>query len=218
MGWPNRTFHSGLQSSSRWNIQACKSHHPNIFHLSLPHPRFNSLSGLLKLRRVYRWSIQVRLSLSSLRPLTNRYCRWVQQELVQNLRPGSRSPFNICQDYQRLATLIAMNANGPPTTRVSDHGMTITFREHTLHIPAFREGLAKLAADIEEELDNLCYSDSLGMRVPPVVPDDWANESRGYSWTNNDPENFSLSNANPLFYRMLQDPDRMLVDIVNGNL
>jgi hypothetical protein len=33
-----------------------------------------------------------------------------------NIPPGSRSPYVICQNYQRLATAIAKNVNAPPTT------------------------------------------------------------------------------------------------------
>ena len=111
-----------------------------------------------------------------------------------------------------------MNSNSPPTTVVHNDGMTISFREHTLHIASWRHGLAKLATDLEVELDTLCYGDELGLTVPSVVPDDWTDETRGYSWTTNDLNNFGLLNDNPLLYRLLQDCKRRLAITVNGKL
>jgi hypothetical protein len=139
-------------------------------------------------------------------------------EAVQNLPPGTRSPYIICRNYQHLATAIAKSVHGPPTTRVSDDEDAVTFREKTLHIPAWRAALAKLLAQAEEELDALCYGDELGLVVPRDVPDDWSDESRGYSWTNNDPDRFGLKNGKPLLYRMLQDPGLELGQVVDGKL
>ncbi len=133
-------------------------------------------------------------------------------EALKNFQPGSRSPYIICRDYQRLASSIAMNANAPPTTVVGDNGMTISFRDQTLHIDTWRTSLANLATDVERELDDLCGS--ITPTIPSVVPDDWTNETRGYSWVNND--SFGLRHENPLFFRLLKD--RTLGRIINGAL
>ena len=135
-------------------------------------------------------------------------------EALINFQPGSRSPYVICRDYQRLAFSIAMSVNAPPTTVVGDKGMSISFREHTLSIPAWRTSLAKLATDVEQELDSLCGG--IQLTIPPAVPDDWTNEIRGYSWTANDPNRFGLENDNPLLYRLLKD--RTLGQTINGTL
>ena len=63
-----------------------------------------------------------------------------------------------------------MNANAPPTTTFTDDGERITFRKHTLDVPTWRAGLAKLAADVEGELDDLCGADRLGLTIPPPMP------------------------------------------------
>ena len=96
--------------------------------------------------------------------------------------------------------------------------MTISFREHTLHIKTWRDGLTRLAAEVEEELDALCYGDELGLVVSPDVPNDWSDESWGYSWMNNNPNRFRLKNSKPLLYRMLQDAKLKLGQCVNGKL
>lgn len=140
--------------------------------------------------------------------------RAVMHEALINFQPGSRSPYVICRDYQRLASSIAMSVNAPPTTVVGDEGMSISFREHTLSIPAWRTSLAKLATDVEQELDSLCGG--IQLTIPPAVPDDWTNEIRGYSWTANDPNRFGLENDNPLLYRLLKD--RTLGQTINGTL
>lgn len=139
-------------------------------------------------------------------------------EALQNLPPGTRSPYIICRNYQHLATAIAKSVHGPPTTRVSEDEESITFREKTLHIPTWRAALTKLVAEVKDELDALCYGDELGLVVPRDVPDDWSDESRGYSWTNNDPNRFGLKNGKPLLYRMLQDSELELGQVIQGKL
>lgn len=146
------------------------------------------------------------------------FCSAVEHEALQNLQPGSQSPYNICRSYQRLASTIAMNFNAPPTTRVSDDGMSISFREHTLYIPIWREALAKLAVDTRKMLDDLCYGDNFGLTVPAVIADDWTNETRGYSWTGNDPNGFGLQSKKPLLCRMLCDHKLKLARNIKGRL
>ena len=67
---------------------------------------------------------------------------------------------------------------------------------------------------MEAELDDLCCSSPL--TIPPVVPDDWTDETRGYSWTMNDPNRFGLQNSNLLFYKLLSD--HTLAQTTNGVL
>jgi len=135
--------------------------------------------------------------------------RAVKSEADQNFDPGSQSPYIICQNYQRLASSIAKNPNAPPTTRVSEDGMSISYKEHTLHIPTWRAGLAKLISDVESELDELCGGEDFGLSVPAVVPDDWTNDTRGYSWVHNDPNHFGLpwgeNHIPPLFLKVLKE-------------
>ena len=96
--------------------------------------------------------------------------------------------------------------------------MSISYKDKTLHIPTWRAALAKLSSDVKKELDELCYGDELGLAIPTVIPDDWSDETRGYSWTKNDPNRFGLQHSRTLWCRMLKDRNLKPVQIVNGRL
>ncbi|KAJ3485759.1 hypothetical protein NLJ89_g11871 [Agrocybe chaxingu] len=138
--------------------------------------------------------------------------RAVEHEALPNLRPGALSPYNACVDYQRFASALALNANTPPTTRVSEDGYHISFREHTLHVPTWRQGMARLEQEVAAELDTLCYGGDFGLSIPDNVPDDWTNETRGYSWLSN--ASF-LPEPRPLLKAMLEDPSLRLATLTS---
>lgn len=118
--------------------------------------------------------------------------RSVQLEALKNIAPGILSPYNKTLDFQRVASALAANTNSPPTTRVSTDGMYISYRKHTLGISKWRNGLSRLASEIEHDLQALCQDTGKLLTIPDIVPDDWACETRGYSWTKN--------------YKFLEDP------------
>ena len=141
--------------------------------------------------------------------------RSVKNEALPNLQPGVASPYNSCLDYQRYASAIALNTNTAPTTRVSQDGMSITFHAHTLNIAQWRQGLAKLADEIEDELTILCRGQEKHLSIPDLIPDDWDNKVRGYGWTTN--EKF-LTDTNQLLRVMLEDKTLELATIENNVL
>ena len=104
-----------------------------------------------------------------------------------NIRPGIISPWNTIENYQRYCTYLAKSTMTPPTTRVSDDGSIITFRDARLEIPLWRDGLARLLDDLDMAISELCHNQDFGLSIPPVVTDDWANEARGYSWLSSGP-------------------------------
>jgi hypothetical protein len=134
----------------------------------------------------------------------------VEREALLNLRPGAMSPMNATEDYQRFASSLAMNASTPPNTRVSDDGMHITYGDTTLSIAKWRNGLRQLADEVTKELNDLCLNNLFGLSIPENVPDDWANEERGYSWTKNG--NF-IEDKRSLLAAMLKDPSRLLAKL-----
>jgi len=129
--------------------------------------------------------------------------RAVEHEAGLNLRPGILSPYNSCCDYQRYVSSLALSSSSPPTTRVSADGSLITFRELPLNIHDWRHGLRRHMDKLREDVGNLCYGLQSEISMPDHVPDDWANEQRGYSWVNNYP---FIPDRLMLFKAMIDDP------------
>jgi hypothetical protein len=139
----------------------------------------------------------------------------VKHEALKNLQPGVPSPYNSCINYQRYASTVALNTNTAPTTRVRKDGMAITFREHTLKITQWRQGLEKLADEIEDELTNLCRGQEKHLLIPDSIPDDWVNKTRGYGWTTNAKY---LNDNHQLLRVMLEDQTLQLATKENDTL
>lgn len=137
-------------------------------------------------------------------------CRAIEHQVQLNLDPSITSPYNIITEYQRFASALAYSTNTAPNTRVSPDGMKITHREHTLDVAKWRSGLTDLADRITKDLDELCYHEDFGFKVPEFVPDDWSNNDRFYSWTENAefvPDRLAL------LQRMLQDETLKLAKV-----
>jgi len=117
---------------------------------------------------------------------------------------------NATIDYQRFATSIAMSSASPPVTRVSKCGMFITYKEHTLSVVNWRNGLRKLADELTADLEELCLNQTFGLNVPNTTFDDWGNDIRGYSWTQN--EDF-LIDPRSLLAAMLGKPELKLAKL-----
>lgn len=117
---------------------------------------------------------------------------------------------NATIDYQRIASSMVMNTTTPPSTRVSEDGMYITYHDKTLSIVKWRAGLRKLADEVKRELDDLCLNQTFGLHIPLDVFDDWGNGTRGYSWTKN--QNF-LEDKRSLLAAMLKRPELKLATL-----
>lgn len=57
------------------------------------------------------------------------------------LRLGMLSPYNTVTEYQSYASSLALNTTSVPATRVSADGSQISYKEHTLHVPKWIDGL-----------------------------------------------------------------------------
>ncbi|KAK0440199.1 uncharacterized protein EV420DRAFT_1279273, partial [Desarmillaria tabescens] len=98
---------------------------------------------------------------------------------------ASLSPYNMAVDYQRIASHLAYSQSSAPATRVSDDGLTIFYRAHNLYIPTWRAGLRQILDELKAELDSLIGDADAMLNIPDKIPDDWVNETRGYSWMKN---------------------------------
>ncbi|KAF9521890.1 hypothetical protein CPB83DRAFT_865131 [Crepidotus variabilis] len=107
----------------------------------------------------------------------------VEDIVKWNLDPKLSSPYNSVSDYQAFTSSLVLNGNTAPTTRVSSDGMLITYRDHSLDISTWRQGIARLGNELKNELDVLCYQKDYGLNIPAVIEDDWASTNRGGSWT-----------------------------------
>lgn len=113
------------------------------------------------------------------------HSRAVEHEAALNMDPGALSPYNIIDEYQRLASAIALNTHAPPNTRVSEDGMKISFHASTIDISDWRSGITTLIAQTTIMIEELCYGGNFGLKVPEKVVDDWTDIARGYSWVKN---------------------------------
>ena len=134
----------------------------------------------------------------------------VEKEALINLRPGIMSPMNATIDYQSIATTIAMNTSSPPVTRVSECGMFTEHGELIWSVLNWRAGLRKLADEIHKELDELTLGQDFGLNIPNDANDDWANEERGYSWTE---RHAFLPDKRVLLAAMLAKPELKLAKL-----
>jgi len=126
------------------------------------------------------------------------------------------SPYNAIEEYQRLASAIALNTNAPPNTRVSEDGMKISYHASTIDVSDWRTGLQTLITRVSAALDALCYGQSFGLQIPDKVPDDWTDDIRGHSWVKNAqfvPDSLALLNV------MLEDKNLGLAtELPDGTL
>ena len=133
---------------------------------------------------------------------TDQRSRAIEHQVQKNLDPSLLSPFNAIDEYQRFASALVYRSSAPPNTRTHDEGMKITFKEHTLDVRLWRKALAGLADRVAKNLDELCYHEDFGMKVPEKVPDDWTNFNRSYGWVDN--ADF-MPDRLALLHRMIKD-------------
>lgn len=113
------------------------------------------------------------------------------------------TPYNVIQEYQRLASSIAFATDSAPAAHVTPDGSAISYKEHTLHVPVWRHAIAKLQQDIEDDLAALLKTTQATVTVPQDVPDDWTETLRGYSWLKNGQ---FVKEERPLVSALIKDP------------
>jgi hypothetical protein len=63
--------------------------------------------------------------------------------------------------------------------------MYITYRECTLSIRAWREGIGRLIQETTAEVEALLLNKEFDLSLDRFLPDDWNHLERGYSWMDN---------------------------------
>ncbi|KIJ32753.1 hypothetical protein M422DRAFT_52712 [Sphaerobolus stellatus SS14] len=103
-------------------------------------------------------------------------------EASQSIADDIGSPYNAVDAYQKHASHIVKNSDAPPTTRVDIDGLRITFKEHTVDLPKWRDGILKLYQNASTAINDLLLQKDYALHVPDNIQDDWCNEAEGYSW------------------------------------
>jgi hypothetical protein len=131
----------------------------------------------------------------------------VEEEALKNLKPGITSRFNKVTAYQSFTSALAKSSGQPPTTRVSDDGMEISFREVHMSIEKWRDGMHKLMSDVELEAEVLTASQDFGLSIAldSWLPDDWAKDQHGYGFISRNQK--CLEDPRCLVKSMLHDSD-----------
>ena len=114
------------------------------------------------------------------------------------------SPFKSSIEYHGLVKYLANHSTSAPTTRTSDDGMEVTYKEVTLDVQLWRKGLEQLQKTATEAIDRVCYGQDFGLENPVRVRDDWSNTHRTY--TGFEPQTF-LTHPFPLLDAMLHDKE-----------
>jgi hypothetical protein len=90
------------------------------------------------------------------------------------------------EKYQQYISLLAYQNNSASTTYVNENHPLITYKEYTLDIYKWGQGLQMLADDIDQEMEELIYGEDFGLSsLPYIMIDDWTNDESGYSWVQN---------------------------------
>jgi len=136
--------------------------------------------------------------------------RAVQHEAEKNFGSNVASPFNSCVHYFGLVRYLATNSTLAPTTRTSDDGMLITYKEVTLDIRSWRNGIKSLITKATQTIDRICYNRDFGLKHPKHTRDDWSSITRGYSGFKVEPY---LPHQLALLDAMLHDKDLGLAQL-----
>ncbi|KIM35047.1 hypothetical protein M413DRAFT_79781, partial [Hebeloma cylindrosporum] len=176
---------------------------------------FNPADLVTQMFAKFKYFIRATVLYQGLKVSTGDHLAAVTREAQINFTPGLVTPMNQTIDYQRFASSIAMSTTSPPVTRVSACGMFITYGEHTLSVAKWRQALAKLANEIEDDLAELCLHQNFSLKVPKDTPDDWGNDTRGYSWTKN---GTFTKDKRGLLAAMLATPELRLAKVEDGHL
>lgn len=84
---------------------------------------------------------------------------------------------------------------------------------------AFRDALRRLLSETTAELDSLCSGQDSGLTIPNLVPDDWRNNHRGYSWVYNIYKTDFNFPREALVKHIFDNPSNKILEInASGNL
>src|SRR5436190_14572256 len=109
----------------------------------------------------------------------------LEELCLDNLSAQSYSVFNSIVEYQRLASSLAYTDHRVPAASSSPCGRFISYRDKTLEVSQWTNGLRQLYEDTKAAMDELFNHTSIPLTIPDIVKDDMTEGRRGYSWLDN---------------------------------
>src|SRR5204863_8311595 len=109
----------------------------------------------------------------------------LEELCLDNLSAQSYSVFNSIVEYQQFASSLAHADHRVPAASSSPCGRFISYRDKTLEVSEWTNGLRRLYEDTKAAMDNLFRHNAVGLNIPDIVQDDMTEQRRGYSWLDN---------------------------------
>jgi hypothetical protein len=106
---------------------------------------------------------------------------------TKNLTPGKLTPFANLIEHQRFASYLAWSAGNAPDITISSDARKVTYRDKTLDVGKWQNGLRQLHETVKGHVSNLLRGHEIKVKVPADTPDNMADSSWGYSWIHNGP-------------------------------
>jgi len=126
---------------------------------------------------------------------------FLERETSLNIKPSARSQYNTIQQHQAFITALALAPHQPPTARVDQDGLRITYRKTSLIISDWREGQERNLAECEQEASELCMG--FKPEVKEHNEDGWPDRTHGVGWGGKD---VFLDNQRCIFKALINDP------------
>ena len=99
-----------------------------------------------------------------------------------NIKTGGLHPFNTLVEYQRFASALAFSNASPPTTTLSSDARAVTYKDKTLLLDDWVQGLRKAYTDSISLVQHLCRNKDFFLDLPNDFTDNMSDASYGYSW------------------------------------
>jgi DEAD/DEAH box helicase len=118
------------------------------------------------------------------------------------LKPGSFTPFNTLQEYQRFASALALSQVSTPTTTISSDATQVSYKDKTFIIANWISGMRKMFNNATNLLLDLCAGHDIPLNFPDNIIDDMSNSTYDYSWLSNT----SFVDPNILLKHLMANP------------
>ncbi|EPQ50109.1 hypothetical protein GLOTRDRAFT_24787, partial [Gloeophyllum trabeum ATCC 11539] len=104
---------------------------------------------------------------------------------LDNLHPGTLTPFTTLVDYQRFISSLAYSETNAPSITISDDATRFAYKGKLLQLGDLTRGVRRLFEDTQKNMSALFRGQVVHLEIPDHVPDDMTNIERDYSWLNN---------------------------------
>ncbi|EPQ50011.1 hypothetical protein GLOTRDRAFT_20971, partial [Gloeophyllum trabeum ATCC 11539] len=104
---------------------------------------------------------------------------------LDNLHPGTLTPFTTLVDYQRFISSLAFSETNAPSITISDDATKFAYKGKLLQLGDLTHGVRRLFEDTHKMMSVLFRGHDIPVNIPDHVPDDMTNNNRDYSWLNN---------------------------------